>query len=99
MIIDKSVGFIDIELTLALKVRANYPFASDRNNLPIRISKTSMNQLTLLSWFTFTLASINSWTTVVCPLRHADISGVAPYAFWVGDKIELKLNLIVEMMK
>ena len=29
MIIDKSVGFIDIELTLALEVRANYALASE----------------------------------------------------------------------
>ena len=93
MIIDKSVGNIDIRSLRKLSI-------CFRNNLlSIRISKTSMNQLTLLSWLTLTLASINSWTTVVCPFLQASIRGVSPFPFWVGDKIELKLNLIVEMMK
>ena len=56
-------------------------------------SKTSMNQLTLLSWLTLTLASINSWTTVVCPSRHANIRGVSPLPHCDGDK-QSRTNVI-----
>ena len=93
MLIDKSVGNIDIRSLRKLCI------CFGNNLLSIRMSKTSMNQLTRLSWLTLTLASINSWTTVMCPLLHASIRGDSPFPFWVGDKSVLKLNLIVDMMK